>query len=157
MRIWLTINEKRQELSIEPGERLLDTLRDAGYFGAKRGCEEGTCGSCTVLVDDVPHASCLLFTAAQEGRHITTIESLDRGEELHPIIASFVDNGAVQCGYCTPGMVLSTKALLERHPPPTEDQIREALDGHLCRCTGYVKQIAAVQHAAERLAAEEER
>jgi aerobic-type carbon monoxide dehydrogenase small subunit (CoxS/CutS family) len=151
MKLSLTINDKARELTIEPGDKLLDVLRNAGYMGVKRGCEEGTCGTCVVLVDGVPQLSCLLFAASMEGRAITTIEALD-GPKTHPIVEAFVDNGAVQCGYCIPGMVLSTKVLLEQDPSPSEQTIKRALDGHLCRCTGYVKQIEAVQKAAEMMA-----
>jgi carbon-monoxide dehydrogenase small subunit len=146
MIVQLKINDAPRELAIDPGATLLDALRDAGYLGVKRGCEAGTCGSCVVLVDGQPHYSCLLFAAAMEGRSLTTIEACD-SDDL--IISAFADGAAVQCGYCVPGMVLSTKALLRENPDPTEEQIRRALDGHLCRCTGYVKQIKAVLRAAE--------
>ena len=151
MKIQFTINEQPGTLDLEPGETLLDALRSAGYQGVKRGCETGTCGSCVVLVDGTPHFSCLLFAAAQEGRAITTIEALGNGEEPHPIIQAFTEEAAVQCGYCVPGMVLTTKDLLDRNAHPSEDEVRQALDGHLCRCTGYVKQIKAVLRAAELL------
>jgi aerobic-type carbon monoxide dehydrogenase small subunit (CoxS/CutS family) len=155
MTIHLNINGRDRTLEIAPGETLLDTLRDAGYFGVKRGCETGTCGSCVVLVDGAPHYSCLLFAAAMEERRITTIEALGTPDYPHPIVQAFTEEAAVQCGYCVPGMVLTTKSLLEQNPQPTEEQVKQALDGHLCRCTGYVKQIKAVLRAAELLRKEE--
>jgi aerobic-type carbon monoxide dehydrogenase small subunit (CoxS/CutS family) len=156
MKLTLTINDQRRELEIQPGDLLLDTLRRAGYHGVKRGCEAGTCGSCVVLVDGTPQFSCLLYAAGQEGRSITTVEALGTTEHPHPIMEAFAEEGAVQCGYCVPGMVLSTKALLEEAPQPDEDQVKTALDGHLCRCTGYVKQIKAVLRAAELVRARRE-
>lgn len=149
----LTINGEQRKLSVHGEESLLDALRRHGYVGTKKGCEAGTCGSCVVLVDGLPMYSCILFAAAQGGRQITTIEGLATGEEPHPIVQAFADEAGVQCGYCVPGMVLTTKALLDEHPAPDEEQIKDALDGHLCRCTGYVKQIKAVQRAAGLLAA----
>jgi len=155
MDIQLTINEQPVQLTIEPGELLLDALRDAGYLGTKRGCETGTCGSCVVLLDGLPHYSCLLFTASVQGRSLTTIESMGTPTDPHPILEAFAREGAVQCGYCVPGMALSTKALLDETPSPTEEEVKRALDGHLCRCTGYVKQIKAVLRAAQILNKEE--
>ena len=149
MEIQLTINDKPATLRFEPGDLLLDALREAGFVGVKRGCETGTCGSCVVLLDGLPHYSCLLFAAAAAGRVVTTIESLGTPDDPHPILESFAREGAVQCGYCIPGMALSTKALLDENPLPTEAEVTRALDGHLCRCTGYVKQIKAVMRAAQ--------
>jgi aerobic-type carbon monoxide dehydrogenase small subunit (CoxS/CutS family) len=149
MKIKLSVNEQERELEVEPGELLLDALRTAGYLGVKRGCEAGTCGSCVVLVDGVPQFSCLLLAAAQQDRQITTIEALGSPEHPHPIMRAFAEEAGVQCGYCVPGMILSSKALLDADPHPDEAAIKTALDGHLCRCTGYVKQIAAVRRAAE--------
>jgi carbon-monoxide dehydrogenase small subunit len=144
----LTLNGTPRTLLVEAGEILLDALRSAGCFGVKRGCETGICGSCVVLVDGAPRYSCLLFAAGQAGRSITTIEALDTPDARDPILQAFVDEAAVQCGYCVPGMVLSTKALLDQNPDPTEEDVKGALDGHLCRCTGYVKQVKAVLRAA---------
>jgi aerobic carbon-monoxide dehydrogenase small subunit len=149
MNLHLTINGQSKDLPIEPGDLLLDVLRAAGYHGVKRGCEAGTCGSCVVLVDGVPCYSCLLFAAGQAGRTITTIEALGTIDAPHPLMRVFAEEAGVQCGYCVPGMILTAKALLDETPRPTEDQVKEALDGHLCRCTGYVKQIRAVMRAAE--------
>ncbi len=149
MVIELTINDEPATLFVEPGELLLDALRDAGYVGTKRGCETGTCGSCVVLLDGQPHYSCLLFAATVQGRDVTTIESMGSPDDPHPILEAFALEAAVQCGYCVPGMALTTKALLDENPRPTEAEVRRALDGHLCRCTGYVKQIKAVLRAAQ--------
>jgi aerobic-type carbon monoxide dehydrogenase small subunit (CoxS/CutS family) len=126
-------------------------LRREGYFGVKRGCERGECGACTVLVDGRAVNSCLMFAAQAEGTEILTIEGLAEGGKLHPIQEAFLDHGAVQCGFCTPGMALSAKALLDRCPHPTEAQVCEALAGNLCRCTGYVKPVEAVLDAASRM------
>ncbi|MCK5796572.1 MAG: (2Fe-2S)-binding protein [Deltaproteobacteria bacterium] len=154
--IHLKVNDEVRELTVPLGATLLNVLRDAGYHGVKRGCEEGTCASCLVLIDGVPQASCMLLALAQEGKAITTIEAFDKPDDPHPIVEELVSGAGVQCGYCVPGMVLSVKALLDEIPRPTEPELREALDGHLCRCTGYVKQIEAFQRAAERLATAKE-
>lgn len=148
MKITLEINGTSRELETAPARTLLDVLRDAGYYGVKRGCEEGTCGSCVVLLDGDPHMACLLFAPTAQGKAITTIEALD-GDTPHAIVRAFADAGAVQCGYCIPGMALSAKSLLDSNPDPEEVEIREAMEGHLCRCTGYVKQVEAIQRAAE--------
>jgi carbon-monoxide dehydrogenase small subunit len=157
MKIELTLNGRSRSLEVDPGETLLDTLRGAGCTGVKRGCEAGTCGSCVVLVDGVPRYSCLIFAASMGGRNVTTIEALGTPTEPHPIMRAFAEEAGVQCGYCVPGMVLTTKALLDENPQPTEGEVKEALDGHLCRCTGYVKQIKAVLRAAEIMRAAAER
>ncbi len=154
--IHLTINGQPRDLAVEPAETLLDALRRAGYQGVKRGCEAGTCGSCVVLLDGAPHYACLLFAAAMGQRQVTTIEALGTTSEPHPIMRAFAEEAGVQCGYCVPGMILTTKALLDENPRPTEPEVREALDGHLCRCTGYVKQVKAVLRAAELLQTEKE-
>jgi aerobic-type carbon monoxide dehydrogenase small subunit (CoxS/CutS family) len=127
---------------------LLDVLRREGYYGVKRGCEKGECGACAVLMDGRPINSCLMFAAQAEGREITTVEGLAADGRLDPLQEAFLDTGAVQCGFCTGGMLLSAKALLDRRAEPTEQEIREALAGHLCRCTGYKKQVEAVQSVA---------
>lgn len=152
MNIYLTINGMARELEARPGQTLLDLLREAGYSGVKRGCESGTCGSCVVLVDGVPHYSCLVFAASAAHRQVTTVEGLGTPAEPHPIMQAFAEEAGVQCGYCVPGMVLTAKALLDENPSPSEQEVREAIDGHLCRCTGYVKQVKAVMRAAELLA-----
>ena len=151
MKLTATINGSVRALDIAPRALLIDVLRDAGYTSVKRGCETGDCGACTVLVDGVPLASCVLFAGQVEGRAVTTVEGLGTPDRPHPLMEAMVDAGAVQCGFCTPGMILSAKALLDENPSPTATEVQEALDGHLCRCTGYVKQIEAVLDAAARL------
>ena len=149
--IELKINGKSYSLSMPPQRTLLEVLReDLGLTGTKEGCSEGECGVCTVLLDGVPVRSCLLLAVDVRGRKITTIEGLVREGELHPIQKSFIEHGAIQCGFCTPGMILSAKALLDEKPSPTEEEIRIALSGNLCRCTGYQKIFKAVQAAALR-------
>jgi aerobic-type carbon monoxide dehydrogenase small subunit (CoxS/CutS family) len=150
MELHLSVNGRAQTWAIAPGDLLLDVLRREAYFGVKRGCETGECGACIVLVDGKAINSCLMFAAQAEGCEILTIEGVAHDDRLDPVQEAFLDHGGVQCGFCTGGMVLSTKALLERHPDPTEDQVREVLAGHLCRCTGYKKQVEAVLAAAKR-------
>jgi len=151
MELRLTVNGRAQRWTIGPGDLLLDVLRREGYFGVKRGCEKGECGACTVLVNGRAVNSCLMFAAQAEGAEILTIEGLAEGGKLHPIQEAFLDHGAAQCGFCTPGMALSAKALLDRRPHPTEAEVREALAGNLCRCTGYLKPVEAVLDAASRM------
>jgi len=132
-----------------PGESLLHTLRERlGLPGTKNACEEGECGSCTVLLDGLPVCSCLVAAPQAADRSVTTVEGLATGENLHPVQRAFVDAGAVQCGFCTPGLMVTVAELLRRVPDPTEAQIRESLAGNLCRCTGYEKIIDAVRQAA---------
>jgi aerobic-type carbon monoxide dehydrogenase small subunit (CoxS/CutS family) len=151
MTITLTINGRRRTIDIEPGDKLLDVLRREGYMGVKKGCGSGDCGACAVLLNGRAVNSCLVFAAKADGCDVVTAEGLADGETLHPVQEAFLDEGAVQCGYCTPGMIISTVDLLRRNPDPSEEEIREALSGNLCRCTGYVKQIRAVQRAADRM------
>ncbi len=137
------------ELETPPDRRVVDLLReDLGLTGAKEGCGMGECGACTILVDGVSKLSCLMLAAQLEGRSITTIEGLSSREGLHPVQKAFVDRGAVQCGFCTPGMVLTAVDLLRENPAPTRLEIREGLAGNLCRCTGYQKIVDAVESAA---------
>ena len=150
MELNVTVNGTSRNWSIAPGELLLDLLRRQGYFGVKRGCEKGECGACAVLVDGKPINSCLMFAAQAEGRQILTIEGVADGGKLDALQEAFLDYGAVQCGFCTSGMVISAKALLDRRPDPTEEEVREALSGHLCRCTGYLKPVEAVLAAASK-------
>ena len=151
MEIHVTVNDQPLTWQVNPGEILLDVLRREGYLSVKWGCGEGDCGACTILVDGHSMRSCLMLVGQVEGRSLTTVESLGTHQEPHPLQAAFVKHGAVQCGYCTPGMLLSAKALIDQGHVPTEDQVREALDGNLCRCTGYKKIIEAVMDAAERI------
>ena len=149
--ITCTINGRERNLAVEATELLVDTLRlRLGLTGTKKACGTGDCGACTVIVDGEAVRSCILLTASMHGKSITTIEGLGDVSHLHPIQQAFIDAGAVQCGYCTPGMILTAKALLDRQPHPTPEQIREAISGNLCRCTGYVKIEAALRMAAER-------
>jgi len=146
------VNGRPQPIQVEPNRTLLEILRDdLGLIGAKKGCGSGDCGACTVLVDDDAMCSCLLLGVEAEGRQITTIEGIAPDGELHPVQRAFVECGALQCGFCTPGMVLSTVALLRKSPSPTEAEIRDALSGNLCRCTGYDKIVKAVQVAAKEV------
>ena len=144
----LMVNGEMKQWMIAPGDLLLDVLRREGYFGVKRGCETGECGACTVLVNGKPINSCLMFAAQAEGCDVLTIEGVAQGEKLDPLQETFLEYGAVQCGYCTPGMILSAKALLAERPDPTEAEVREALAGNFCRCTGYLKPVEAVLAAA---------
>ncbi|MFH0794448.1 MAG: (2Fe-2S)-binding protein [bacterium] len=152
MELRLTINGEKQSLLISPRDILLDVLRREGHFGVKRGCNSGDCGTCGVLINGLPVNSCLVFAAQCEGVEVTTIEGIGTPDHPHPLQVAFNETGAVQCGFCTPGMVVSSYALLRRSKKPTDAEIREALEGNLCRCTGYVKPIEAVHLAAQRMA-----
>ena len=151
MTITLTINGSRRTVEIDPGEKLLDLLRREGVMGVKVGCGTGDCGACAVLVNGRAVNSCLLYAVKADGAEVVTVEGLERDGVLHPVQEAFLDEGGIQCGYCTPGMVISAVGLLFRNPDPTEDEIRQALSGNLCRCTGYTKQVRAVQKAAQRM------
>jgi carbon-monoxide dehydrogenase small subunit len=143
------VNGEAHDLAIEPHQLLIEVLRDQlGLTGTKHSCGAGNCGACTILLDGMPVLSCMTLAIAARDKEITTIEGLAQGEVLHPIQKAFVDHGAIQCGYCTPGMILSAKALLDNHPHPTEDEIREGIAGNICRCTGYVKIVDAISAAA---------
>lgn len=149
--IRLHVNGISYEVMISPRDLLVDVLRkQLGFTGTKKGCGHGDCGTCTVLVNEKPILSCLTLAIACQGKEITTIEGLDQDGVLHPVQQSFVIHGAIQCGFCTPGMVLSAKALLDQNSTPTEEQIRRGLSGNLCRCTGYAKIIEAVEALAKR-------
>jgi aerobic carbon-monoxide dehydrogenase small subunit len=153
--IRLTVNGTPAQLTTDPDRRLLDVLREElQLLGTKYGCGEGQCGACTVLLDGQPVRSCLLPATVAEGKRVTTIEGLVRGETLHPVQDAFLEENAMQCGYCTSGMILEAAALLERTPDPTDDQIVAGMNGHLCRCNGYVKIVSAVRRAAATLRAE---
>jgi len=149
--ITLNINGRTHELAVQPNAVLLHTLRDLGYTDVKNGCEIGECGACAVLLGGKPVNSCMVLAAQADGAEIITNAGLGTIDRPHVIQEAFADAGAVQCGFCTPGMVISTKALLDRNPDPTETEIREALSGNLCRCTGYGQIVAAVRLSAERL------
>ena len=152
--IQLHVNGQTHDLVVHPARTLLDVLRDQlGLTGAKRGCGLGACGACTVLLDGRPAAACLTLAVEAADQEVLTIEGLAEGGALHPVQEAFVESGAVQCGFCTPGMVLSAKTLLDRCPDPKPEEIREALAGNVCRCTGYVKIIEAVSIAARRMRA----
>ncbi len=151
--ITLMVNEEPYEVLIKPSETLMHVLREKlGLTGAKHGCDTGKCGACTVLIDGKLVRSCLTFAISVQNREITTIEGLVKNGDLHPIQKAFIKHGAVQCGFCTPGMILLTKAFLEENPRPTEDEIRKALSANICRCTGYVKIIEAIQAVSEEMA-----
>jgi carbon-monoxide dehydrogenase small subunit len=152
--IELSVNGESYELAVEPQATLLEVLRnDLGLTGTKEACGTGECGSCTVLIDGRPVLSCLTLALDCTGQDIVTIEGLAEGERMSPVQQAFQDCGAIQCGFCTPGMVLSATALLEENSRPTEEEIRKALEGHLCRCTGYNKIIEAVNKAAGQMTA----
>src|SRR5215510_7751525 len=145
----LTVNGEIREFAAFPSRTLLEVLReDLSLPGTKHGCEVGECGTCAVLIDGEPALSCLLLPAELDGKHITTIEGLAERADLHPLQAAFADLGAAQCGYCTPGILLVAKALLDEHPNPSRAQIEEALGGNLCRCTGYLKIFEAIEQAS---------
>ncbi len=151
----LIVNGERRTVAFPAYHTLLEVLREElALTGTKHGCELGECGTCTVLVDDQPVLSCLALAADMEGRTIQTVEGLRAGNELHPLQSAFADLGAAQCGYCTPGILMTAKALLARNPSPRRDEIRAALAGNLCRCTGYVKILEAVEGAAAMLRGE---
>jgi carbon-monoxide dehydrogenase small subunit len=146
----LTVNNELFEVAINLNRTLLEVLREElSLTGTKESCGQGACGSCTVLLDGLPVRSCLLLAVEAEGREITSIEGLSQGEKLHPVQEAFIEHHAIQCGFCSPGMILTATALLEDNPKPTEDEIRHALSGNICRCTGYAKIIGAVKSLAD--------
>ena len=152
VQLQLTVNGEVHETVFAPYKTLLEVLREElGLTGTKHGCELGECGACTVLVDGEPVLSCLVLAQACAGRPVQTIEGVARGPELHPLQAAFADFGGSQCGYCTPGVIMTAKALLERNPSPTREEIKAATAGNLCRCTGYQQIVEAVEGAAARL------
>jgi carbon-monoxide dehydrogenase small subunit len=149
MRIELTVNGEQQETEIWEGESLLFVLRERlGLPGSKNACEQGECGSCSVLLDGTLVCACLVLAAQADGHQVVTVEGLGAENDLHPVQQAFSETGAVQCGFCTPGLIVATADLLARNPAPTDDEIREALSGNLCRCTGYAKIFDAVRLAA---------
>ncbi len=155
MKIRFTVNGRQVERETDARTRLLDLLReDLALTGTKEGCGEGECGACTVLIDGRAVNSCLVLAPQIDGKSVLTIEGLADGETLHPIQQAFVEKGGVQCGFCTPGFIMSTVALLQENPDPTDEEILTALEGNLCRCTGYTKIVEAVRAAAERMRGE---
>lgn len=147
-----TLNDDPVEVVVKDNMTLLDLLRDKlGLTGTKKGCEQGECGACTVMLDGLPVNSCCTLAAEYEGRNVVTVEGIAKGGKLHPIQKQFIEKWALQCGYCTPGMIMSAKALLDHNPHPTELEIREAIEGNLCRCTGYAKIVEAIQAAAAEM------
>jgi len=150
-RITLQVNGEVHEVYAFPNMTLLEVLREELHLtGAKESCGQGACGACTVLLDGLPVRSCLLLAREAEGRQVVTIEGLASGGKLHPIQEAFIEHHAIQCGFCAPGMILTAKALLDRTPDPTEGEIRRALAGNICRCTGYVKIVEAIKAAAAK-------
>ena len=148
--IQLTVNGEEYEVVVAHNQTLLEVLRDDLYLtGSKEGCGEGACGTCTVLLDGKPVRSCLTLAVEVQGREITTIEGLAPMGEMHPVQRAFVEYGAIQCGFCSPGMILTAKALLDENPHPTEQEARQAISGNVCRCTGYAKIVEAILKAAE--------
>jgi len=149
--IRITVNQRLHELEVEPRETLLEVIREKlGLTGTKAGCHEGDCGSCTVILDGEPVNSCLVLAVQADGKDVVTIEGIETAGGPHPLQQAFVEKGAVQCGYCTPGMILSAKSLLERNPRPSEADVRKAVSGNLCRCTGYQKIVEAVLFVSRR-------
>ena len=151
MRVELTVNGERKETEVWEGESLLFALRERlGLPGSKNACEQGECGSCSVLLDGTMVCACLVLAAQADGHEVLTVEGLAQDGQLHRVQEAFAETGAVQCGFCTPGLIVATADLLEHNPQPSEDEIREALSGNLCRCTGYAKIFDAVRLAAAR-------
>jgi len=147
----LTINKKKFTLDLKGHETLLEVLRDTlGLTGTKTACDESECGACTVIIDGKTVLACITLACDVEGTEITTIEGLADGDDLHPVQQAFIDRGAVQCGFCTPGMIMSAKALLDQNPEPTQAQIEHALDGNLCRCAGYPQIFDAIRHVEKK-------
>ncbi len=149
--VTLEVNDEKYEVSVAPHETLVDVLRDRlGLSEIKKGCDEGGCGACTVLLNGKPVYSCLMLAVQAEGKAITTIGKLAKDGELHPLQKAFIEYGAVQCGYCTPGMILTGKALLDENPKPTEEEVRQAISGNMCRCTGYQQIVEAIMATATK-------
>lgn len=149
--VTLRVNGETYELPVDVRRTLLEVLRDElSLTGTKEGCGTGDCGACTVLLDGIPIASCLTLVVEAQGKEISTIEGLARGGQLHPLQRAFIDHGAIQCGFCTPGIIMSAKALLDKKPQPTEAEVREAISGNYCRCTGYTKIVEAVLAVSQK-------
>jgi carbon-monoxide dehydrogenase small subunit len=149
----LTINDQNYRVEVEPDELLVDVLRDRlRLTGTKKGCGTGDCGACTVIMDGRPVTSCLVLAVAAEGKTIMTVEGLAADGALHPLQQSFIEHGAVQCGYCTPGLLMMAKHILDHNPSPTEAEVRTGISGNLCRCTGYTKVVEAIMNAGQKMA-----
>ncbi len=152
IKVRVKLNGNWVEAETRPDRLLLDFIReDLGFTGTKKGCEEGECGACTILMNGKAVASCLIPALKADGAEILTVEGMRKKDRLHPLQQAFLEEGAVQCGYCTPGMLLSAKALLDDNPEPTVEEVREAISGNLCRCTGYTKIVRAIQVASEKM------
>lgn len=150
--ICIDINGKEYSSTVDSNQLLLDFLREKiGFMGAKKGCDSGHCGACTVLLEGEAINSCMLLAVQADGKRVVTVEGLNNGEKLHPIQQAFIEENAIQCGFCTPGMIMSAKGLLDKNTNPTDVEIKEALSGNLCRCTGYTKIIKAVKKAANEV------
>jgi carbon-monoxide dehydrogenase small subunit len=150
-KIQLSINRRNYVVEVEPNWTLLDMLRnELGILGTKRGCDKGDCGACTVLVNGRPVNACLCLAVRANGKEILTVEGLETDKGLHPLQKAFMEKGAVQCGFCTPGMLMAAASLLDENPSPTEEEVRRAISGNLCRCTGYQHIVDAIRFAAER-------
>jgi carbon-monoxide dehydrogenase small subunit len=150
--VLLKVNGKNYQVSIEPWRTLVEVLRETlGLTGTKKSCNEGECGACTVMMDGKPVSSCLVLAMDAQGKEILTIEGLSEGEKLHPIQEAFLKHGAIQCGFCTPGMVISAKALLDENPKPTVAEVRKAISGNLCRCTGYQHIVDSIMAASKMM------
>ncbi len=148
----MTVNGDPVQVTVEPWQSLLDTLREELLLtGTKKGCDEGDCGACTVIMDGKAVTSCMVLALSAQGKGITTVEGLAEGERLHPVQQAFIEEGGVQCGYCTPGLIVNAVALLKENPDPTEEDVRYAISGNLCRCTGYSKVVLAIQKAAQAI------
>jgi aerobic-type carbon monoxide dehydrogenase small subunit (CoxS/CutS family) len=155
MNVNLDLNGQPVSISVEPNTSLLDAIREViGITSVKKGCEQGECGACTVLLDGSPVTSCLVLAPQVEGRHVTTLEGLEMNPLMIDLREAFIENGAVQCGFCTPGMLISAYALLRDNPDPSEEEVKMGIEGNICRCTGYTKIIEAILDAAERIAPE---
>ncbi len=155
MNVSFELNGGNVAVETRPNRTLLDLLREElGVTSVKKGCQQGECGACTLLLDGIPVTSCIVLAPQVEGRKVTTLEGLEEDHLMKKLQAAYVENGAVQCGFCTPGMLISSYALLRENPTPTEEEIKIAIEGNICRCTGYTKIIAAIGDAAERMAPE---
>ena len=154
IRMTVTVNGEDHQLVVPPHEMLIECLRDRlGLYGVKKSCDVQVCGACTVLLDDRPVSACTVLAFEARGKRVRTVEGLARGDELHPLQEAFIEHGALQCGFCTPGMLMASVALLAENPRPTADEVKHYMRGNICRCTGYKRILEAILAASERLAA----